>query len=711
MKSKRSNSKIFQRLLCLLLAFFVSSQLSEPLKVEAAGEYDEWANSVVDSTGNGGGAGSSTVKNGVMSTRTGYLCYMLTTDGQTVPGTTAQAFYSPGYNGLSGSSWIAASRKGGYSATTWRGNAPWNCTPWTPSSDGKTITTNEPQIKQWMTEQGTNGDPKAYIFVQDNFGQEVADGFAADKYILVIETIMNFQYSIVNPNGGAITRQEAEQMADDYLDSLGSERNFMLEARDRGLEATYKLWLDNRKAGNYNDAAKIYNTTRKGLRATLINSYLKTTPTGKYTLVGNPVTGTVPELVKYKEKIVHSDTALDSYTNKAALFAERIEAGGAGERAGFKAWTGSTSTQLSNADVLNHGVAMMVVTANMDNGIHTWDQNLGPIPGPAPADPTNPLPPQLSIVKNYRTHDATNNTYADDGCFIRKDVPNKIIIDDEPEYKVIGWKVSTTTNDNIDSINWNPPAAISKTGTSSGSTILEGAEHCLYVLLEREEAAPPVVKDYNYKITQSSITRKIHLSNPDNWLSMSRIQNHTFVWTLGAHQTSCSGHTWYCGGCEDNSCNCNLKEGESCSKDHGKHCDGHTEYCSNFDWYDKTLKLSVTNTQKNNYPDILATKSGWNFETEQSKLTKHWYKDNTTFNRESTGAVVYTDTNWDYVCVIHRGKDKLTLAQWINSSLVNSDLRDVSGSGYAVANTLQGTRKLVDYYDKFNNFNRLKRII
>lgn len=260
-------------------------------------------------------------------------------------------------------------------------------------------------------------------------------------------------------------------------------------------------------------------------------------------------------------------------------------------------------------------------------GIHTYNRV------DSPGDPETNDPPRngtCSIVKGYYTEYKTGNTVTkltNDGTFYTTMCTNEIFIDDEPEYQIERWNISSATNTSLQSTNgstvtWNPPSRISESGTTSTVKTLTDTQKCVYVLLKRtiEEEAEPL--DANYTLTQSSITRRIHFSNPDAQLSMVKMQNYNFKFLNPAHQTECAGHTYNCDGCQNNSCDCVLADGESCTKDHGKSCPGHTDKCTWGKWTDQTLKLSILNTQKSDYPDILATKQGWNFETQKGGLAK-----------------------------------------------------------------------------------------
>lgn len=186
------------------------------------------------------------------------------------------------------------------------------------------------------------------------------------------------------------------------------------------------------------------------------------------------------------------------------------------------------------------------------------------------------------------------------------------------------------------------------------------------------------------------------------------------TWIAPAHQ-ECHEHYYWTACDSKHSCsevNCKvLNCPDDGSHNCGDDCVKNREYCTGWKWKPGTeyLKLSINNTLQESYPDILATKVGWNVESRKGELTKHHYLNDSQFLRESETLQTYTDTGWDYVCILMRGKDKLTLAEWQNygqgnnaANNANDDLRDASSSGFTVANTDSGTRKTVDYFETFN---------
>lgn len=157
------------------------------------------------------------------------------------------------------------------------------------------------------------------------------------------------------------------------------------------------------------------------------------------------------------------------------------------------------------------------------NSTHTWDSTNHPHdegdPPTPPPTVTDPTQLQYTIIKSYRLKN--NGVLTHVTTTWRTSTVATITIEDEPlndsdkNYKVIGWKQSTTTNFNITSTPWNPPNYIDQTGTSKGSTTLHDNYKVLYVLLEAEIEDEPTDGDINYTLPESSITKKINYSLPD----------------------------------------------------------------------------------------------------------------------------------------------------------------------------------------------------
>ena len=253
----------------------------------------------------------------------------------------------------------------------------------------------------------------------------------------------------------------------------------------------------------------------------------------------------------------------------------------------------------------------LYVLLEKTEGQTTYDEDKGLDIGP-PADESDG---DYGIVKTYRTVDDSGNMISDDGSFSLDKVAGSILIEQEPEYKVKGWKISDTFQDTIPADNWgsNISGNVSQNGTDIGQVILKEPERCLYVLLEKsdKEVEPA---DVNYTLSQSTITRSVWLSQVDNQLTMPKIEDHEFIWKLLGHITECVGHE-----CDEENNRTGTKSHSEagcsdpyCTSSHSyRYTEKHTAVCTEWKWLDNQLVFSLKNEKKEDFPDVLATKSGW----------------------------------------------------------------------------------------------------
>lgn len=545
--TKKAYQSFKLAMLSLLLMFIFSAY---PLTVHA----DSAAGAIIDSLGRGSTAGTSTIQKGISYTRTGYLCYLLTKDGNPIPGMTAKAFRSPGCVLHDGTLSIAKSRKGNYTADSFVGDAPWGCPPFGNSDSYGNVTTNEPTIKAWLAQKEADGVVNAIKFVGDTWGGSAADKFADDEYVLVIETMVNFQYSVPDGSTGSSSSGSTSdgmtlEQANAYVTGLSGE--VLAEAAKNSGSASaliyasqYEQYLAWFRAGEdiENEDGTVMSTTEVGrlltnlvmnMKGSIIremttrysNGYVfsvGSTSSGGRQYFGTPILGTLPNVLDYRTTYIPECTSnwFASYTNKAAAFAEYITAGKAGERAGFRPWTGSTTEKLTDGQVKEYGVGLMVISAH-DNittdATHTWDaENCGSTPGKAPEYIPTPTTSSLSrsytIIKAYRTLNtstSSTSTYNNDGVYTREDTIGKILIEDEPTYTVVDWFTTSTPTATVglsDATRWNESkshASIMEQGDSSLASpiTLPSAQKYLYVLLECTHTSSPPT-DANYTLLE-----------------------------------------------------------------------------------------------------------------------------------------------------------------------------------------------------------------
>lgn len=556
--TKKAYQSFKLAMLSLLLMFIFAAY---PLTVHASSE-SEAAGAIIDALGRGSTAGTSTIQKGISYTRTGYFCYLLTKDGAPVSGSVGHAFAAPGCVLHDGTAWYVTARKGGYTANAWSGFAPWNCPPFGNSDSYGNVTTNEPTIKAWLAaKDSSTGNANATEFVKNYWGRSAADKFADDEYVLVIETMVNFQYSVPDGSAGSSTdagstsggMTKAEAIA--YINGL-SDDTLVQAARDASVGEIYLSAYDyyrtamqkyrngeiseihlqyRHTAITYEEAEGFVDSAVSHMRLVVRvemerrynadSSYhfsVGSTSSGGRQYFGTPILGTLPNVLDYRTTYIPECTSnwFASYTNKAAAFAEYITAGKAGERAGFRPWTGSTTEKLTDGQVKEYGVGLMVISAH-DNittdATHTWDaENCGSTPGKAPEYIPTPTTSSLSrsytIIKAYRTLNTSTtstSTYINDGVYTREDTIGKILIEDEPTYTVVDWFTTSTPTATVglsDATRWNESkshASIMEQGNSSLASpiTLPSAQKYLYVLLECTHTSSPPT-DANYTLLE-----------------------------------------------------------------------------------------------------------------------------------------------------------------------------------------------------------------
>lgn len=439
---KTKHTLIFLSIFLLALAIGISIP---SIKVYADGITEDDVNEVAyNGTHDDNRGGDSHIVNGVSYTRTGYLCYLLTKDGSPV-GLPAYAFYSPGYNEIPGSQWVCTSRRG-QSVSSWKEEAPWGVTPWENGGSPS----NEVKIRDWFLD-ASSGVTNAQIFVKRVWGEAAVKNFESDEYILVLETIMNFQYSVAGGLGGSLqidkerirkaarSRAEAIAARDGYRSDTPERRTYVEKvAAELAGRAIAKLIAEGGNAG----------TNR--------------------TFTSPPLIGTVPNLITYKK----GNTVFDSYTNKVAPHSEKIKV----NEAGFTAYTGTGA--LSDSEVQSYGVAMLIIHCKSD-AIHTyWEVS--------PGDPEPRIPNKTgtcNIVKGYYKENLTTGAKQSLGVYYELDVTSNIIVSGEPTFELVEWRVTTATSTGVNPIAWNPPGTTSQQGKAGATLSLKDPEDCVYVLL------------------------------------------------------------------------------------------------------------------------------------------------------------------------------------------------------------------------------------
>lgn len=318
---------------------------------------------------------------------------------------------------------------------------------------------------------------------------------------------------------------------------------------------------------------------------------------------------------------------------------------------------------LDLGSVGNEGFGIQLYSNAETDEQTTCDEHLQPACHPAPSESKG----KTTIVKNYRTK-LPDSTYIDDGCYKTQNVSNKITIEEEEEYRVVGWKTSDSTVYPIDPINWNPPGNITQQGKTAGNTkLIYPKEKTLYVLLEKSEEPEEEEYDADYIVKESQISRKISLNTTDKGDDI--LLGKEFIWKFGDLKT-CGGH--YQKGSHDNDCE------EGCTEDHGT-----TNYCK-FDLVDKNWLFDIINEKEGDYPNNLAV-----------ALWPSEYNESIPGERETVEEGEIAKDGFTYDVVIHRGNDNLGIADFVSEN--NKSLGELAD--FTVTNQKGHTRKEVDFQD------------
>ena len=303
-----------------------------------------------------------------------------------------------------------------------------------------------------------------------------------------------------------------------------------------------------------------------------------------------------------------------------------------------------------------------------ESGTRTFDHTVGNIPHKAP-DPSN-IPVQAGEDVSKRSINIVK-TYEDDGNHVvtynRNNNPQRIVIQDEIDYKVDEWFISKDYVNADESTTWTQiksSVSSNSSGKSTATVKVEEPNTTLYVKLIKKTEE---VGDADLVIRESQITKAIDTMNPNipNWGSK----------TMNFEYQSLSGicnEKDYCSGCKKN------KDGEST-------CPGHT--CG------KTFVINDKNFDYN-FKNIEPIKAKLQADAGVFKAL-NTKGDDASGNRSNLNAGTDGVNSFNYQMVLWRGKDIPTLASYKENS--NHELNTLL-SRYGKQPTGTRTNERV-YYD------------
>lgn len=382
----------------------------------------------------------------------------------------------------------------------------------------------------------------------------------------------------------------------------------------------------------------------------------------------------------------------------------------------------SAGTALTADEIKTTGWNFAVLTMNLPP-IHTYDESKGTPGNTETPSPDNGTDGDCTIKKLYYTQelssDGTILTEAKDyHPYTQTSTTAYISIDTESEYEIEGWKTSTTnttlnTKEQFDSI------TPTHKGTSSQEILLDQdtGEKYLYILYKKTEVNPNPSQPYDFQLQQSQITKRVSFMTPDANSTTQQLFTHNFTWIAPAPTiTTCqshggNGHHLGCGksehshgsGCYstdalgNKSLNCSTEE-----HSHSNSC--YDTPCTSFTWTDNTTSLGITlDTSSINKAVVSKNNSITNNQPAVNTITtsNKYYKDNTS-TRSGTSQNPQSISNFNYITVLFRGQDHLTLADWKNGGAISylTSLAYDSAYNFKSANTPQGTRKSGTEYNE-----------
>lgn len=382
----------------------------------------------------------------------------------------------------------------------------------------------------------------------------------------------------------------------------------------------------------------------------------------------------------------------------------------------------SAGTEITADEIKTTGWNFAVLTMKLPP-IHTYDEAKGTPGNTETPDPDNGTTGECTIKKLYYTQelasDGTILTEAKDyHPYTQTSTTAYISIDTESEYEIEGWKTSTTNTTLNTKEQFNSITPTHK-GTSSQEILLDqdNGEKYLYILYKKTEVNPNPPQPYDFQLQQSQITKRVSFMAPDANSTTQQLFTHNFTWIAPAPtQTSCqshggNGHHLGCGKSEhSHGSGCYTEDADgnkslNCSTEEHSHSNScYDTPCTSWQWTDNTTSLGITlDTSSINKAVVSKNDSITYNQPAVNTITtsNKYYKDNTS-TRSGTSQNTQSISNFNYITVLFRGQDHLTLADWKNGGAISylTSLAYDSAYNFKSANTPQGTRKSGTEYNE-----------
>lgn len=281
----------------------------------------------------------------------------------------------------------------------------------------------------------------------------------------------------------------------------------------------------------------------------------------------------------------------------------------------------SAGTAITADEIKTTGWNFAVLTMNLPP-IHTFDESQGTPGNTEPPSPDNGTDGDCTIKKLYYTQKiASDGTILEEATdyhhYTQTSTTAYISIDAEEGYEIEGWKASSANRSLRQKSDYTAVSPVLHTGTSSQEILLDKdtGEKYLYIIYKKTEIEENPPQDYDFRLEQSQITKRVTFLEGVGPANTSSLITHNFTWTASApSKTACTAH-----GGNGHHLNCNKTwdtepvtgvahtHSSSCSADcntvwdtapvtgvahsHSNSC--YDTPCTSWQWTDNTTKESV----------------------------------------------------------------------------------------------------------------------
>ena len=292
---------------------------------------------------------------------------------------------------------------------------------------------------------------------------------------------------------------------------------------------------------------------------------------------------------------------------------------------------------------------------------------------------------------------------------------NYIVIDTESDYVLEGWKASSTNRElNIKDNFYSISATQSGDSAEEIEIDVDNGVKYVYLLFKKTEVNPNPSQPYDFQLQQSQITKRVTFLDGTGPANTSSLFTHNFTWTAPAPtQTSCTSH-----GGNGHHLNCSKEPREASGTpgtpgyDAGssgvRHSHSNSCYdtpCTSFTWTDNTTSLGITLDTSTINKAVVSKNNSITYNQPPAVntiTTSNKYNKDNTSTRSGTSQNTQSISNFNYITVLFRGQDHLTLADWKNGGAISylTSLAYDSAYNFKSANTPQGTRKSGTEYNE-----------